>query len=78
MAIMGMIRMTMELERQKEKIHRIEPKTIYKELVTMDQDSSELFEHRPPISAVLYKIDLFDLIEITFEKLRSSSHSLIV
>ena len=42
----GEIRMTTELERQKEKIHRIEPKTTYKESVTMDQDSSELFEHR--------------------------------
>ena len=40
MAIMGMAygetRKTTELERQKEKIHRIEPKTIYKELVTME------------------------------------------
>ena len=34
--------------------------------------------NRSSNTAVIYKIDLFDLIEITFEKLRSSSHSLIV
>ena len=39
----GEIRMTAELERQKEKIHRIEPKTTYKELVTMDQDSTKVY-----------------------------------